>query len=78
MYVYVCVGVTITTLSLVQSALVNLVPAYSRSMFGDFGCFSNANIFGTRLKPHIPNTYPYGTQLGLQEFADRFLISATV
>ena len=71
-----CVGVTITTPSIVQSSLVNLVPAYSRTMFGDFGRFSNANIFDEWLKRHIRNICPCGTQPGLQESVDRFPISA--
>ena len=48
-----CVGVTITTPSLVQSALVNLVPAYSRTQFGEFGRFSNANNFDAWLERRI-------------------------
>ena len=56
-----CVGVTITTPSIAQNWLVNLVPAYSRTMFGDFGRFSNGNIFDEWLERHIRNICPCGT-----------------
>ena len=61
---------TIITPSKVQSALINLVSAYSRTTFGDFGHFSSANIFDTWLQPHIRHVCPYGTQLRLQESVD--------
>ena len=72
------VGVTITTPSIVQNWLVNLVPAYSRTMFGDFSRFSNANIFDEWLERHIRNICPFGTRPGLQESVDRFPITAAV
>ena len=73
-----CVGVTITTPSIVQNWLINLVPAYSRTQFGDFNCFLNANIFDEWLEQHIRNICPFGTRPGLQESVDRFPISAVV
>ena len=72
-YIYVCVCV-----SIVQNWLVNLVPAYSRTMVGDFSRFSNANIFGEWLERHIRHICPYGTQPEQQESVDRFSISAAV
>ena len=74
----ICVGVTITTPSIVQSVLVNLVPVYSRTMFGNFGRFSNTNIFDAWLELHIQHICPYGTRPGLQESVDQFSTSAII
>ena len=60
-FMYVCVGVTITTPFIIQNWLVNSVPAYFRTQFGDFGRFLNANIFDEWLEWHIRHICPYGT-----------------